>query len=94
MLSPSTLREERESVRDRLLRDRPVKVGGMGEESRDRMIRIEYSFSDISRERYNTHVDVKRQMERKEDFEILESPLAEKQEGMGQAQSRRAGHGR
>lgn len=28
LLSPSTLREERESVGERLLRDRPVKVGG------------------------------------------------------------------
>lgn len=40
LLSPSTLREERESVRERLLRDRPVKVRGMGEESGDRMIRM------------------------------------------------------
>lgn len=39
-------------------------------------------------------MDVKKQMESKEDFEILESPLAEKQEGMGQNQSRWADQGR
>lgn len=84
LLSPSTLQAERESVRERLLRDRPVKGGRMGEQSGDRMIRKSISSveknpaSDRFWERHNTDVVVKRQMERKEDFEIRKSPLAEK----------------
>lgn len=56
----------------------------MGEQSGDRMIRMSISSveknpaSDRFGERHNTDVVVKRQMERKEDFEIRKSPLAEK----------------
>lgn len=58
--------------------------GRMGEQSGDRMIRTSISSveknpaSDRFGERHNTDVVVKRQKERKEDFEIRKSPLAEK----------------
>lgn len=52
LLSPSTLREERELAKERLLRDRAVKVGGggMGEKSGDRMIRMSVPSAEKWRE--------------------------------------------
>lgn len=95
-----SLGRERESARERLLRDRAVKGGGGGWARRVETEWLEWVFlqrrsggSDISREAQHPCGREKANGEKRGFLGFERVLLAEKQEGMGQNQSRRASQG-